>query len=53
MIRLSHRTEPFVCNEILMIKNRGMTTGLYKNPHFFVKIIIKEKVSTKFNENLL
>jgi hypothetical protein len=36
-----------------MIKKRGIATGLYKNPQFFVKIVFKEKVSTKFNKNLL
>jgi hypothetical protein len=36
-----------------MIKKRGMTTGLYKNPQFFVKIEFKIKVFDKIHKNML
>jgi len=36
-----------------MIKKRGMTTGLYKNPQFFVKIEFKIKGFDKIHKNML
>jgi hypothetical protein len=36
-----------------MIKKRGMTAGLYKNPQFFVKIEFKKKGFDKIHKNML
>jgi hypothetical protein len=36
-----------------MIKKRGMTAGLYKNPQFFVKIEFKNKGFDKIHKNML